>query len=156
MSIEKLFKKNTTINISVVKLENKKLTKGVFNQINRKSPFDKLYELKENVSFLGYVNDANKWVIWTDDKSLYKYKFVDFFNLSRIDFHRNTIEELFKVYPSQELELLNSYQNDLGNYEYQGLQISQVLKPNEQYVIIEKKEYLEKIIDELLKRQIFL
>jgi hypothetical protein len=22
--------------------------------------------------FLGYVNDANKWVIWTDDKSLYR------------------------------------------------------------------------------------
>jgi len=156
MSVENLFKKETVVKISVVKIDNKKLTKGVFNQINQKSPFDKLYDLRENVNFLGYVNDNGKWVVWTNDESLYKYKIIDFYSFLRIDFSRNTIDELYKIYPSEVVKSLYSHTNELGHYENQGCQISQVLELNEQISITDKKENIEQIIDELVKRQIFL
>lgn len=156
MHIERLFEKEATIKISVVKIENKKLTKGIFNQINWQSPFDKFYNLKENVKFLGYVNDNFKCLVWTNGDSLYKYRIKDFYPFRSIDLNKNTINELIEIFPSDQVESLHSFKNEMGIYEYQELQISCVLDVKEQYVIIEKKENVEKIIKELLKRQIYL
>jgi len=156
MNTEKLFEKEATIKISVVKIDNKKLTKGVFNQINWKSPFDRLYNLKENVKFLGYVNDKSKWLVWSNGEFLYKYKISDFYPFLRIDFNKNTINELLDVFPSEVVKSLNDFKNQMGHYEYTDLEISSVLDVKEQYVIIEKKENIEEIINGLLKRQIFL
>jgi hypothetical protein len=44
----------------------------------------------------------------------------------------------------------------MGHYEYQELEISCVLGKNTQYEIQEKKENLDKILEEILKRQIFI
>jgi hypothetical protein len=46
MFIEKLFEKEVTIKVSIVKIDKKKLTKGVFNQLNVKSPFDDTYNFR--------------------------------------------------------------------------------------------------------------
>lgn len=155
MDTEKLFEKKTTVDVNVLKVDNKKMTKGIFNQLHWNSPFDKLYNLKANVKLLGYVNDKSNWLIWTNGEDLYKYEINKFYLFRTIDFDKNTIAELVKVYPSEEVESLNSCWNDVGFYEYQESQISTVLSRNEQYSIIDKKESVDKIVKEVLKRQIF-
>jgi hypothetical protein len=156
MYSDKLFAKETSIKLSVVKIENKKLTKGIFNQLNRKSPFDKLYNLKENVKFLGYVNDKTKCLLWSNKDFIYKYDIKDFFPFLRIDLNKNTIDDLYEVFPSEEVNSLHNFKNENGYYEYQELEISCVLEKNTQYEILEKKETVDKIVEELLKRQIFI
>lgn len=156
MYSDKLFIKATSIKLSVVKIENKKLTKSILNQLNRKSPFDKLYNLKENVKFLGYVNDKTKCLLWCNEDLIYKYDIKDFFPFLRIDLHKNTINDLYEIFPSEEVNLLHSFRNEMGHYEYQDLEISCVLDKNTQYEIQDKKENIDKILEEILKRQIFI
>lgn len=156
MYTEKLFEKETMIKISIVKIDNKKLTKGIFNQINRKSPFDELYNLEQNVKFLGYVNDKSKCLIWIDGELLYKYEIKNLYPFLRIDLNKSTITDLLEVFPSEKVESIHSFKNDIGIHEYQDIEISCVLDKKEQYNIIEKKENIKEIVEELLKRQIFL
>jgi hypothetical protein len=156
MNIEKLFTKETTIKINIVKIDNKKITKSVFNQINRSSPFDQLYNLKENIKFLGYINDKTKWIIWTNNEFLFKYEIKEIYQMSRINLHKNTIEELQKIYPSEKVKSLYSQKNEFDHFEYKDIEISNVLDIKEQSEILDKKEMVEKIISEILKRQIFL
>lgn len=156
MYSDKLFTKVTSIKLSVVKIENKKLTKSILNQLNRKSPFDRLYNLKENVKFLGYVNDKTKCLLWSNEDFIYKYDIKDFFSFLRIDLNKNTINDLYQIFPSEEVNSLYNFTNEMGHYEYQDLEISCVLDKNTQYEILDKKENLDKILEEILKRQIFI
>lgn len=156
MNIEKLFPKETTIKINIVKIDNKKITKSIFNQINRSSPFDKLYHLKENIKFLGYINDKTKWIIWTNNEFLFKYEIKEIYQMSRINLNKNTIEELQKIYPSEKVKSLYSQKNEFDHFEYRDIEISSVLDIKEQSEILDKKEMVEEIISEILKRQIFL
>lgn len=54
MEIDKIFKEKTTIEIAVVKLENQKLTKSIFNQLRWYFPFDKDLNFKSGYIF-GHV-----------------------------------------------------------------------------------------------------
>ncbi len=161
MNVEKLFPKETNVKISIVKIDNKKLTKGIFNQLNRISPFDRYYNLKEKAKLFGYVNDKGKWIIWSDNEFICKYEMKEIYPFLRINIDRDKIEDLIKVYDSEEVKSLyrHSETDENGNHcgnIYRDVQISSVLSKKEQYEIISKKELIEKIFAEILERQIFL
>lgn len=155
MIIDKLFEKEVTVKVSVVKIDNKKLTKSIFNQLHYSSPFDSLFNLKENVKFLGYVNDDFRYLIWTNGEFIFKCNLNEFTKFRKIDLNKNTISDLHEVFPSEKVESLFLVKNEIGFNEYQDLQITQVLGPKYQSEILDKQENVEKIIKELLKRQIF-
>lgn len=156
MNIDKLFTKETTVKISVVKIDNKKLTKSIFNQLNKVSPFDSNYNLKENVKFFGYINDKTTWIIWGDDEFIYKYEMMKSYPFLRINLDRGTISELKKVYDSEEVKKLYNQKDDEFGYLYRDEQISSVLISNEQNEIISKKELVTDIFNKILERQIFI
>lgn len=156
MNIEKLFIKETTLKLSVIKVDNKRIIKSIFNQINIDSPFDELYTLKQNVKFLGYINEKKKWIIWKNNDFLFKYDLGKIYPISQINLNKNTIDELITIFPSEKVKLLHSFQNEQSHFEYRDIEISSVLDPNEQYLIMDVIELVDDIIDEILKRQIFL
>ncbi|MBU4536967.1 MAG: hypothetical protein L6264_07405 [Weeksellaceae bacterium] len=71
MDFKKYFSEAQTVTVSVAKLGNQKLTKSMFNQIpigrRIKYPFD-----FEGISILGFVNNGEHWVIYTEDERLFK------------------------------------------------------------------------------------
>ncbi|MDR6459262.1 aspartate carbamoyltransferase regulatory subunit [Chryseobacterium vietnamense] len=156
MNIKELFTKTTTVNISVVKINNKNLTKSIFNQLNISSPFDRLYNLKNNVKFLGYVNDKTKWMIWTDEVNLFRFELKEFFTIRHLDLNRDTIDTLMKVYPSELVKKLYNYVDEEYHETYRNNQISTVLDLKEQYVILEKQKQVREIFENILERQILL
>ncbi|WP_136468997.1 hypothetical protein [Flagellimonas onchidii] len=151
MDFGKIFTNETTIKISVVKLDNKKMTKGIFNQLHISSPFDKLYNLKEEVQILGYVNEKDKWVIWSNKQRLYKYEIYNFSPLIDLDLNKDKIKDLYHIYPSENIRSLY-----FGDEHYSFEEISSVLDKKEQYEILDKQEILLRLRNEILNRQIFL
>mgnify|MGYP000881306201 CR=1 FL=1 len=156
MNVEKLFTKQTTIKISVVTIDNKKLSKSIVNQLNVSSPFDKLYNLKENAKFLGYINDKSKWIIWTNDEFIFKYELKLIYPIARINLDKNTLSDLIDIYPSDIVKSRYAFENEYGDFENRELQISNALDKKDQYILIERIEEVQKIITEILKRQILL
>lgn len=156
MNIDKLFTKTTTVNISVVKINNKNFTKSIFNQLNISNPFDRLYNLKNNVKFLGYVNDKTKWMIWTDEINLFKFELREFFTIIHLDLNKDIIDKLVRVYPSELVKNLYNYVDEEYQETYKNNQISTVLDLKEQYIILEKQELVREIVENILERQIFL
>ena len=154
--MEELFTKTTTINISVVKLDNKNLTKSIFNQLNISSPFDRLYNIKNNVKFLGYVNDKIKWVIWADDISLFRFELKELSAIRHLDLKNDTIDKLVKIYPSELVKELYNYYDEEYQEIYKDSQISGVLDSKEQDIILDKQEQIREIFENILDRQIFL
>lgn len=71
MDFKKYFSESQTITVSVAKLGNQKVTKSIFNQIpigrRIKYPFE-----FEGINILGYVNDGDHWVIYTENELLYR------------------------------------------------------------------------------------
>ena len=156
MNIKELFTKTTTVNISVVKINNKNLTKSIFNQLNISSPFDRLYNLKDNVKFLGYVNDKTKWMIWTDEVNLFRYELKELFAIRYLDLNSDTIDTLMKVYPSELVKKLYNYIDEEYQETYRSNQISTVLDLKEQYAILERQEQVREIFENIIERQILL
>lgn len=158
MNIQELFTKETTIKVSVVTLDGKKMTKSIFNQLHHVKPFDNLYNIIEGVKFLGYINEKERFVIFTLNNKIYYYRLEAFLALQYIDLNKSTIEDLYRVYPSEEVKRLHNFnpKKENDSEDYRQFQISQVFSVNGQYEFIEKAENLKKIRNEILKRQIFL
>ncbi|MDR6546700.1 hypothetical protein J2810_002760 [Chryseobacterium rhizosphaerae] len=156
MNIKELFTKTTTVNISVVKVNNKNLTKSIFNQLNISSPFDRLYNLKDNVKFLGYVNDKTKWIIWSDENNLFRYELKELSPIVYLNLDRDTIDMLVKIYPSELVKELYNYTDAEYEKIYRDNQISTVLDVKEQYIILEKQKLVREIFENILERQILL
>lgn len=156
MNIKELFTKTTTVNISVVKINNKNLTKSIFNQLNISSPFDRLYNLKDNVKFLGYVNDKTKWIIWSDENNLFRYELKEFSPIVYLNLDRDTIDMLVKIYPSELVNEIYNYTDAEYEKIYRDNQISTVLDVKEQYIILEKQKLVREIFENILERQILL
>lgn len=74
MDLQKIFSEKTTIDISVVKLKNQKLTKSIFNQLRWYFPFD------ENINFtsekiLGFVLIGNESIgIGSGKNNLFRFR----------------------------------------------------------------------------------
>ncbi|EKT3967372.1 hypothetical protein NTJ12_002460 [Flavobacterium psychrophilum] len=156
MNIENLFSKEVTVKISIVNIENKKLTKSIFNQLNISLPFDSLFNLKQNVKFLGYINDKGKWIIWSNNEYIYKCELKNIYPMARLNLNRDKIRDLIEIYPSELVKSLYHFMNESSFFEYRDTEISSVLDKKEQYIIIERQEEVREIINELLKRQIIL
>lgn len=156
MNIKELFTKTTTVNISVVKINNKNLTKSIFNQLNISSPFDRLYNLKDNVKFLGYVNDKTKWIIWSDENNLFRYELKELSPIVYLNLDQDTIDMLVKIYPSELVKELYNYTDAEYEKIYRDNQISTVLDVKEQYIILEKQKLVREIFENILERQILL
>ncbi len=154
MNLDKLFTKESTIKISVISINDKKITKSIFNQLNIKNPFDKHINLLENVLFLGYINDKTKWIIWKDNDFLYKYELKHLLQIKWIDVNRNTIKDLLEIYPTEVVKNAYHFVDDNLN-EYKEETISNTLNREDLHDFIYKQDMINKIIENITKRQIF-
>jgi len=154
MNIEKLFTKESTVKISILKIDNKKFTKSIFNQLNYKNPFDRDINLNQDAKFLGYVNDKGKWILWTDTDYIYKFELKKLIDIKWIDVDRHKISDLIEVYPTEKVKDAFHYVDDYDN-EYKNEVISNVLNREEIFEFIEKQDIVKNIINETLQRQIF-
>lgn len=75
--MEDLFSNKTTVEITVVKINNQKLTKSIVNQLDNKFPIDKNGKFYEGLKILGYVKNkmrsSNQQLIFSFDNNLYYY-----------------------------------------------------------------------------------
>lgn len=71
MDFKKYFSESQTVQISVVKIGNQKVTKSILNQmpVGRKIRYP--FELDE-VQILGFVNDKGLWIIYTTEGRVFK------------------------------------------------------------------------------------
>ncbi len=146
--MEKIFSEEVNVTIRVVNIENKKLTKSVFNQLHYSSPFTNLFDLKDNVKVLGYVNDKEEVLLWSDENKLYKYRTKALIDFVRISFDTNTIEDLYKLYRSKRVQEIyfSSESCNIGTIEDEKLLQE----------ITAKQDFLKMFYRELKKNQIFI
>ena len=73
MDIEKIFSEKTTIEVAVLKLENQKLTRSIFNQLRWYFPFDDDLTFKSGTIF-GHVRIGEEiFGIGSSDNRLYRF-----------------------------------------------------------------------------------
>ena len=160
MNITNLFTKTTTVEISVVTIDKKKLTKSIITQIVDYKPFDEALNIFEGVKILGFVNGIEPIVIWTRNGELNKCNLNVFRKLDHVDIHNSTIENLIGTYQTPEIDAILYSQNEKGNNitfnEYRKNQISSVLSAKGLTDLKDKKEEFKTIISEIYKRQIFI
>lgn len=164
MEIKDLFTVETTIKVSVVKLDNKKLTSLIFNQLNISSPFDDAFNLKEDVKILGYVNskvnikykdhhiENEKWLIWSRNDRLYKYKLIRLHPFLKMNIETIQFFQFIAIYNSDEIDKI--YDDSKGELQY--TPISEVIDQDKLNEISEKKIFVKEVYREILKRQIYL
>ncbi|AKK72094.1 hypothetical protein OK18_05110 [Chryseobacterium gallinarum] len=108
------------------------------------------------LSFLGYVNDKAKWIIWCDENNLFRYELKELSPIVYLNLDRDTIDTLAKIYPSELVKELYNYTDAEYEKIYQDNQISTVLDVKEQYIILEKQKLVRDIFENILERQILL
>lgn len=159
MNIESLFTEKTTINISVVKLHNQKINKTIFNQLLINSPFTEDFHLRRQVHFFGFVNEKVKWMLWTDDESIYKYEMERAATFTYLNLDNEKLDEFMKIYPTRLLRYFKeSHDEDDHHNEYDNDRtiVSAILNEEEKLEIENKQVIISRILDELNERQIFL
>lgn len=154
MNIDNLFTDKTTIDISVVKLNNQKINKTIFNQIVTRPPFDRVYSLSKNVKFLGYVNDKISMLLWTNGVNIYRCRLKDLREFAFFDLENETIGKLKEHYSTHNF---NYYQNpyDRGDEYGYSDKIWSILTSDEIAEIRSKQEFVKEILNALNGRQIF-
>lgn len=155
MDIEHLFTEKTTVNLSVVKLNNHKINKTIFNQLITLSPFDRIFSIRESAKFLGFVNDKIQWILWTNGISIYKYQLRKLNEFCHFDLDRGEISDFTKIYPYYELQYFNkpSYRDDTYD-EVEKLHL--ILSKEERSQLEEKQRFIVEVIDKLTQRQVFI
>lgn len=95
MDFKKYFSESQMIEISVVKIGNQKITKSIFNQLpdGRKInyPFD-----FEGLQIIGYVNEKETYVIYTENKKVFKQSVEDILKIVRTPVERHSISTIEK------------------------------------------------------------
>lgn len=155
MNIEDLFTEKTTIEISVVKLNNQKINKTIFNQIVIRSPFDRVYSLSKNVQFLGYVNDKISMLLWTNGVNIYRCRLKDLREFASFDLENKTIEKFEEYYSTLNLNYYQNRDDHGAEHEYSD-KIWHILTGDEIAEIRSKQEFVKEILNALIGRQIFL
>ena len=101
--MDDLFSNKTTVEITVVKINNQKLTKSIVNQLDNKFPIDKNGKFYEGLKILGYVkhkiSQSEEQLIFSYNNNLYYYQLwrikelaelnissKDYFLLKRLNF----------------------------------------------------------------------
>ncbi len=158
MNIENLFTEKTTINISVVKLHKQKINKTIFNQLLIYSPFTEDFHLRRQVKFFGFVNEKVKWMLWTDDESIYKYEMKRAAKFAYLNLDDEKLDEFKKIYPIRQIRYFKeSHDEDHYNeYDNDRTIVSAILNEEEKLEIEKKQVIIRRILDELNERQIFL
>jgi len=151
MEIKDFFTEQLTVEITLLKVNNKKLTKTLLNQFIVSSPFDKSYELKPKAKIFGFVNDKGYWIIWSDVKYIYKFNTKELMKFNLINFDTRLFQ-LRKIYSLPRLDKMSNDQL----YENQYSSISEILSEEELKEITEKQKFLNEFFKELYKKQIFL
>ena len=76
--MDDLFSNKTTVEITVVKINNQKLTKSIVNQLDNKFPIDKNGKFYEGLKILGYVkhkiSQSEEQLIFSYNNNLYYYQ----------------------------------------------------------------------------------
>jgi hypothetical protein len=161
MDIENLFTKETTVKISVVTIDKKKLTKSILNQIKSSDPFDDFYNLKPGVKFIGYVRDEFNTVIFVKDDAIYRLDFEIYKDFRLIFRTSKSVGDLHSIYPSEAIAKLNNELNDeenshLGQYKFRERNLNDVITDDIKEDIKQKQNFLTQISSEISKRQIFI
>lgn len=101
MEIEKIFSEKTTIDITVVKLNNQKLTKSIFNQLRWYFPFDGNFNFTSELLF-GHVRiGEERFAIGKSKTSLFRFN----------------VEYLETIASSGKMNMNFKRQNDELNFE---------------------------------------
>jgi len=73
MDIKSKFQKESIIKINVLKIDNKKLSKSLIEQLHEQNPFDEDYNFIADVAF-GYVKlGIDKVLIYSNNEKLFKF-----------------------------------------------------------------------------------
>jgi hypothetical protein len=151
--IEAMFAEESIIKVSVITVAKKRLTKGILNQIIEFYPSRFLYAFPENLKFFGFVNDKIKWVICTFENGLYKFKYQDIYNFSKLNLHEASLVE-FRFFFNYE-QLHKFEEKDIYvQEEDQGAIFS--FKNEIQEALFKNQNDLIEIIELINERQIFI
>ena len=161
MNLENLFTDKTTVSVSVVKLNNQKMNKTIFNQLLIKSPYSSSFDIDENAKFLGFVNDKEKWLVWTDGLTIFRNRLWRLRTFANFNLEFGTLEKFKEIYPTSNLSHFNSDYTDEYSTEYSSsdedrLEMSSVLNEAESEEIRKKQIAMKFVTDNLEARQIFL
>ncbi|TLX24663.1 hypothetical protein FE904_14925 [Chryseobacterium indologenes] len=157
--MENIFADSTIVSITVAKIDNKKLNKTIFTQLNIGNPFGVQFIFKGD-KILGYVNSNDgTWIIYTINERIFKCHQNELFLPKKSSFIRDDLRILFTPAEKedfiernkiklQELEMMNNdYLFDRFNNENIEELISAYNKAEENRL---------KLLEDLRTRQIFL
>ena len=108
------------VSIQVITIDNKRMTKSIFNQIQKENCFDRNYYFLGN-DILGYVFDKDqKWLLWVKHSELRKYSLKNIEQLSKVECKKDNNEFYVETeYSRDRLKLLGVYFHDkIGNKHY--------------------------------------
>lgn len=164
MELEKMFSEKTTIDITVVKLNNQKLTKSIFNQLRWCFPFDAEMNFKSETLF-GHVRVGEECIaIGSTKNGLFRFK-LDYLKAIAVagnmegNFRRSNdyvdYAELLGV------KSINSkFLSDTGDFDESNVvsvfTIKDVLTKEGQEKLIELSAKAKLIVRELYNRQILI
>lgn len=141
MEFKEYFTERTTVDIVVVKLNNQKLTKSIFKQIQISQFIDHDLDF-ENIKILGLVRDNNlEWIVYLYQNRLLRQStdFISeinevFVSSSKVEDISDYIEGLYNYNPRQKISTLPKEKQD----EFVALKA----KVNEFYRVLLDKQFL--------------
>lgn len=158
--MNEIFTNKTTVDITVVKLGNQKLTKSILNQIELLNPFDD-GNIAHGIKILGYVNhklkDSVKNVLFIYDSKLYYFPFSTLEKMAtikdRLKFKEDQLFNFkfifFKNYKSNNF----FYWDDNSRFKLENY-IKDIFTEEELFEINKAQINLKNLLDELNDRLI--
>lgn len=164
MEIEKIFKEKTTIEIAVVKLENQKLTKSIFNQLRWYFPFDKDLNFKSGNIF-GHVRIGEEiFGVGSANNQLFRFNteyLRRFIGNSKLTLNYRFVDEDLDFVDLLGLDAINKIYKDENGYfdrDYVGTShsVQDVITVEGQERLLNMHQNAKDFFTELLKRQIII
>lgn len=155
--MENIFADNTSVSMTIAKIDNKKITKTIFNQLNIWNPF-KAQFIFTGDKILGYVNSNGIWIIYIINDKIFKCFERDLFLPNRNSFIFDDLGILFD--PTEKKEFI----------EKNKIKLQELREMNDDFLFNKSttsidelvtaynraEENRSKLLEQLKKRQIFL
>jgi hypothetical protein len=150
MKFKELLTESTTINVSVVKMDNRKITKSVFNQIQIKCFYDRDYKILKDIKILGYLIDKERWLIWTNGRNYFKYPLKYVVDISQIDVEYSTSQ--LKKFKRTAFKYKHLHDEDLF---IEHSTIREALVQEDLNKVVNTIKYLKKFLEDIEDHQIW-
>lgn len=148
--MDDLFSNKTTVEITVVKINNQKLTKSIVNQLDNKFPIDKNGKFYEGLKILGYVkhkiSQSEEQLIFSYNNNLYYYQLWRIKELAEL----NISSKDYFLLKRLNFDFYQKYENK--DYSVRDVENSQILIDNlsfQEFLNSEDLETFNKAIYEL-------